>query len=182
MNEKIKFCIMIMVFMLFFLMVVNFDIVYAEGETTTAPTTTTTTPTTTTVQTGTATPEDSKTTTTTTTTTAKPMTTTTTQTVEEVELPSMIDPLKEPDKYKSKTNFNEQPTARAFVSKILKIIRNFGVIISIVILTIIGAKYMLAGGAEEKAQYKESLIPMVVGVVMLVGSVVLISAIAQVVG
>lgn len=38
---------------------------------------------------------------------------------------------------------------------------------------------MLAGAAEEKAQYKETLVPIVIGVVMLLGSITLIVSIAK---
>ena len=46
--------------------------------------------------------------------------------------------------------------------KILRIIRNCGAIASIVVMSIIGLKYMLAS-LDEKANYKENMIPYIVG-------------------
>ena len=46
--------------------------------------------------------------------------------------------------------------------KVIKWIRNVAVIAGVILLTVIGFKYML-GSAEEKADYKKSLIPYVIG-------------------
>lgn len=53
-------------------------------------------------------------------------------------------------------------------SKILTIVTNIGIAVSVIILAILGIKYML-GSVEEKAEYKQSLIPYVVGAFMLFG-------------
>lgn len=53
-------------------------------------------------------------------------------------------------------------------SKILTIITNIGVAVSVIILASLGIKYML-GSVEEKAEYKQSLIPYVVGAFILFG-------------
>ena len=50
--------------------------------------------------------------------------------------------------------------------KILRIIRNCGAIASIVVMSIIGLKYMLAS-LDEKANYKENMIPYIVGCALL---------------
>lgn len=57
---------------------------------------------------------------------------------------------------------------------ILAIVRNVGVAISIVALSIIGIKYML-GSVEQKAEYKKSLIPFAVGVIMLVAGTTVVT-------
>ena len=51
-----------------------------------------------------------------------------------------------------------------------------GVVISVVVLTILGIKYMI-GSASEKAEYKKTMIPYLVGAVLIFGA----SAIAGVV-
>lgn len=59
----------------------------------------------------------------------------------------------------------EPAEATEFVSRvnvIVGVIRNIGVILSVIILIIIGIKYML-GSVEEKADYKKSLLPYVIG-------------------
>ena len=47
-------------------------------------------------------------------------------------------------------------------NQIVGILRTAGVIISVVVLIIIGIKYMM-GSAEEKAEYKKTFIPYIVG-------------------
>ena len=56
------------------------------------------------------------------------------------------------------------------------IIRNVGIVLAVILLMILGIKYMI-GSAEEKADYKKTMIPYLVGCVCLFGA----SAIAQVV-
>ena len=52
---------------------------------------------------------------------------------------------------------------------ILSIINVVGVVVSVVILVIIGIKYML-GSVQEKAEYKQSMIPYLIGAVLLFSS------------
>ena len=61
-------------------------------------------------------------------------------------------------------------------SNIAGIIRNVGIVLAVVILMILGIKYMV-GSAEEKADYKKSMIPYLVGAIILFGA----AGIAQVV-
>lgn len=60
--------------------------------------------------------------------------------------------------------------------KIVNIIATVGVVVSVVVLTILGIKYMI-GSASEKAEYKKTMIPYLVGALLVFGA----SAIAQVV-
>lgn len=59
---------------------------------------------------------------------------------------------------------------------ILGTIRNIGVILSVVMLTILGLKYMLASPSE-RADYKKSMFPWVVGVTLLMTSVLIVQII-----
>lgn len=52
------------------------------------------------------------------------------------------------------------------VGKILGIIRTVGTVISVVMLIVIGIKFML-GSVEEKAEYKQSLKPYLIGALLL---------------
>lgn len=45
-------------------------------------------------------------------------------------------------------------------------IRNIGIVLSVVVLIVIGIKYML-GSTEEKANYKETLLPYIIGAFLL---------------
>ncbi len=51
-------------------------------------------------------------------------------------------------------------------NNIVRILQTFGVILSVIILIIIGIKYML-GSAEEKAEYKKTLMPYVIGAALI---------------
>lgn len=61
-------------------------------------------------------------------------------------------------------------------SSIVGILQTVGVILSVVVLIVLGIKYMM-GSAEEKAEYKKTMIPYVVGAALIFTA----SALAQVV-
>ena len=50
--------------------------------------------------------------------------------------------------------------------RIVGILQTVGTILSVIILVIIGIKYMM-GSAEEKAEYKKTMIPYIVGAVLI---------------
>ena len=60
--------------------------------------------------------------------------------------------------------------------QIVSIIRTIGVVLAVIILMVLGIKYMM-GSAEEKAEYKKSMLPYVIGAGVLFAA----SALAQVV-
>lgn len=53
--------------------------------------------------------------------------------------------------------------------KVIGLIRNIAVIAGVILLTVIGVKFML-GSAEEKAEYKKSLVPLVVGIIVVMAA------------
>lgn len=59
---------------------------------------------------------------------------------------------------------------------IVGILQTVGIVLSVIILIILGIKYMM-GSAEEKADYKKSMIPYLVGAILIFAA----SALAQVV-
>ena len=61
-------------------------------------------------------------------------------------------------------------------NNIVKILQTAGVVLSVVILIVLGIKYML-GSAEEKADYKKSMMPYVIGAALIFAA----SALAQVI-
>lgn len=61
-------------------------------------------------------------------------------------------------------------------NSIATIIRNVGIVLAVIIVMVLGLKYMI-GSAQEKAEYKKTMIPYIVGAVLLFGA----SAIAQMV-
>ena len=66
------------------------------------------------------------------------------------------------------------------VSRVLGVIQVIGTIVSVVCLMAIGIKYMV-GSAEEKATYKKSMIPYIIGAVILFGSSNLLSILYDVI-
>lgn len=50
--------------------------------------------------------------------------------------------------------------------KIMGIVQTVGVVIAVLVLMILGIKYMM-GSAEEKAEYKKTMIPYIIGAVLI---------------
>lgn len=59
---------------------------------------------------------------------------------------------------------------------VIKVVSTIGSICSVVVLIVIGIKYML-GSTEEKAEYKKTLFPYVIGGFLVFGASVIASAI-----
>ena len=64
------------------------------------------------------------------------------------------------------------------VGTILGFLRWVAVIGGVVLITIIGIKYMM-GSLEEKAQYQKSFIPLIVGIVVVMGAVTIANLIVN---
>lgn len=92
---------------------------------------------------------------------------------------SKDDPITNPDYY---SPINNEPTKkdtkvfREKVGVILGAIQAIGSILSVLALVVIGIKYML-GSAEEKANYKQTMIPYIIGVILVFSSSTLVNAI-----
>ena len=54
------------------------------------------------------------------------------------------------------------------------LIRNIAIIASVIILMVLGVKYML-GSVEEKAEYKKSFIPLIIGIILVVSATTIAS-------
>lgn len=48
-------------------------------------------------------------------------------------------------------------------------IRNVAIVASVIIIMVLGVKYML-GSVEEKAEYKKSFMPLIIGIVLVVSA------------
>lgn len=57
----------------------------------------------------------------------------------------------------------------AKAGKIMGMIRNISVIAAVIIIMILGVKYML-GSVEEKADYKKSFVPLIIGIILVVAA------------
>ena len=51
--------------------------------------------------------------------------------------------------------------------KIMGMIRNIAAIAAVIIIMVLGVKYML-GSVEEKAEYKKSFMPLIIGIILVV--------------
>ena len=60
--------------------------------------------------------------------------------------------------------------------KIMGIVQTAGVVIAVIVLMVLGIKYMM-GSAEEKAEYKKTMIPYVVGAVLVFAGTSLVKVI-----
>lgn len=78
------------------------------------------------------------------------------------------DPLKNPNSYNGVTQGSKDTALITMGGKVLGIINTIGVVASVIILMIIGIKYML-GSVEEKAGFKESMMGYVIGTIMVFG-------------
>lgn len=61
-------------------------------------------------------------------------------------------------------------------NSIIAVVRIVGVVIAVVILLILGIKYMM-GSAEEKADYKKSMIPYLVGAILIFASTAIVGVV-----
>lgn len=65
------------------------------------------------------------------------------------------------------------------VSIILTVITNIGIVLAVLMVAILGVKYML-GSVEEKAEYKKDMIPYLVGACLLFGITVIVKVLQQI--
>ena len=84
-----------------------------------------------------------------------------------------------PDSYKGdhKLQYNDASEIFAKGAKVIKVLRNIAALVSVISLSIIGVRYMV-GSVEQKAEYKQTMVPVVIGCV-LVGGLSLILTIIQ---
>lgn len=68
---------------------------------------------------------------------------------------------------------------KELAGKVIRIIRNVAAIAAIVIISILGIKYMM-GSTQEKADYKKSFIPLIVGIIVVFGAAQIASMIFSV--
>ena len=72
-------------------------------------------------------------------------------------------------------------TLSKYIGEFIVFLRNVSIIITTVVITILGAKYMM-GSVEEKAEYKKDYVNIVIGTLLISTIFSLVSAIFSVVG
>ncbi len=61
---------------------------------------------------------------------------------------------------------------------IVTIMQTVGIVVAVVVLLILGIKYMM-GSAEEKAEYKKTMIPYLVGAVLIFAATTIVNVVYQ---
>ena len=74
--------------------------------------------------------------------------------------------------------FKETKTAEDAGNTVLGLIQTVGTFVAVAVLMILGIKYML-GSIEERASYKKSMLPYLIGAILLFGAVNITAAIAN---
>lgn len=87
-----------------------------------------------------------------------------------VEAAPITDPIENPGSYNPTQSTVETIKIAKMGGIIVGIIRTVGTVASVIMIIILGLKYM-TGSTQDKAKYKESMIPYIIGVVMLVAVV-----------
>lgn len=70
----------------------------------------------------------------------------------------------------------DSPELMAKVANIMSIIRTVAIIAGVIALMIIGVKFII-GSAEEKAEYKKSMVPLIIGIVVVMAATQIITMI-----
>ena len=89
-----------------------------------------------------------------------------------------IDIINNPDDYRP--NYIRNSDTELIVSKankILGVITTIGIVASVITLMILGVKYMM-GSVEQKAEYKKSMIPYIIGIIILFSISTIVSIIS----
>ena len=71
-----------------------------------------------------------------------------------------------PTDVKANTSVQGTEQIKSLGGNIVGIIQTVGIVLAVVILMILGIKYMM-GSAEEKAEYKKTMIPYIIGAVLI---------------
>ena len=81
-----------------------------------------------------------------------------------------------PGEITGSTNVQGSGDIQKVGQSIVGILQTVGIVLSVIILIVLGIKYMM-GSAEEKADYKKSMIPYIVGAVLIFAASVLANVI-----
>lgn len=74
-----------------------------------------------------------------------------------------------PEDIKAGADTKADKTILNIGNQVLTIVTNVGMILAVILVAVLGVKYMM-GSTEEKAEYKKSMIPYLVGAVLVFGA------------
>lgn len=75
---------------------------------------------------------------------------------------------------------NDTDKAISIVAPIFGAIRIIGIVISIIMVIYLGIRYMI-GSVEERAEYKKTMIPMIIGMIFLFATSTIVGIIADII-
>ena len=73
------------------------------------------------------------------------------------------------DPSKLEPSYGDSTALQNKAGQIMGMIRNVAIVASVIIIMVLGVKYML-GSVEEKAEYKKSFMPLIIGIVLVVSA------------
>lgn len=82
------------------------------------------------------------------------------------------------DNYNVSGELEDNSKALGIISTIINLIQVIGIIISVISISILGIKFMI-GSTEQRAEYKKTMIPFIVGVVLIVSATTIVKAISK---
>lgn len=70
--------------------------------------------------------------------------------------------------------YGDSATMTQKAGQIMGMIRNVAIIASVIVIMVLGVKYIM-GSVEEKAEYKKSFMPLIVGIILVVSATTIAS-------
>ena len=81
-----------------------------------------------------------------------------------------------PEGFKNKITYNGTDKIVSVGGNIAGIIQTVGTVVAVIILIVLGIKYMM-GSAEEKAEYKKTLLPYIIGAALVFAAATIASVV-----
>lgn len=85
-----------------------------------------------------------------------------------------------PNDYQTTLQYDDATYIFSKGGQVLKLLRNIAAIVSVLTITIIGLRYMM-GSVEQKAEYKQTMMPVVVGCILIASLSAILTLIQSVV-
>ncbi len=94
-----------------------------------------------------------------------------------IRVEALTDPVKNPNAYNptppGQNSYNDLFNG---VGNVLGMLQNIGIVVSVISIMILGIKYMI-GSVDEKAEYKKTMFPIVIGIILITSIITIINII-----
>lgn len=89
------------------------------------------------------------------------------------------DPISNPSIFNpSDAGSDDVQTVASRVGPVINTITTIGIMVALIVIIVLGIKYMI-GSVQEKAEYKKTMTPYIVGVIMLAGISIILKIVSQ---